>query len=126
MPQNPRQVVKTWLIPVRVLIILFIPCAALIMGFLSDKINVIGSIPLAKGDTWKLHSKQSTDDIVKVTFLQLNDVYEISPIDNGKSAGMARVASYCNNLRKENPNTYVVVAGDFLSPSAIGTAKVES
>ncbi|MDO6812509.1 bifunctional metallophosphatase/5'-nucleotidase [Tenacibaculum soleae] len=56
--------------------------------------------------------------------LQLNDVYEIAPIQGGKYGGMARVATVHENLLKENKNTMLVLAGDFLNPSLIGTMKV--
>lgn len=56
--------------------------------------------------------------------LQLNDVYEISPMNNGKVAGLARVATLRNQLLAENKNTISIMAGDFLSPSVIGTMKI--
>ena len=65
-----------------------------------------------------------TDDgIIRFNFLQLNDVYEIAPLENGKVGGMARVATLRKQLTNENPNTLTVLAGDFLSPSLIGTIK---
>ena len=62
-------------------------------------------------------------DKVKITILQLNDVYEMSPVSGGKLGGLARVQTLLKKLRKENPNTITVLSGDLLSPSAIGTAK---
>lgn len=59
------------------------------------------------------------------TIVQMNDVYEIAPLDNGKTAGLARVATVKNNLIKENENTIMVLAGDFLSPSLIANLKVD-
>ena len=59
-----------------------------------------------------------------VCILQLNDVYEIGPLNEGRVGGMARVAS----IIKENEaryQTFVVLAGDFLSPSVIGTTKID-
>lgn len=60
-----------------------------------------------------------------VTILHINDVYEIAPLDNGRVGGMARVATLFKQLKKENPNAYFFHAGDFLSPSVIGTLKNE-
>lgn len=57
-----------------------------------------------------------------ITLLQLNDVYEISPLNGGKTGGVARIATLLQQLRKANPNTYGILAGDLLSPSAIGTS----
>jgi 5'-nucleotidase len=60
----------------------------------------------------------------KITFtlLQLNDVYEISPLNAGKTGGLARVATLQKQLKAANEHTYSVLAGDLLSPSAIGTS----
>ena len=44
------------------------------------------------------------DGKIEVIFLQLNDVYEIAPIENGKAGGLARVAYLRKQLLKENPN----------------------
>ena len=65
------------------------------------------------------------DGKVEWIFLHMNDVYEISALDGGKIGGMARVATIRKNLLKENPNTYTVMAGDFLNPSLIGTLKYQ-
>lgn len=66
----------------------------------------------------------STDDgIIEFTFLQINDVYEIDALEGGKIGGMARVATLYQQLKKENPNTLFVLAGDFLNPSLIGALK---
>lgn len=61
---------------------------------------------------------------VALTILQLNDIYEITPVSGGKEGGLARVATLRKELLAENPNTLTVLAGDLFSPSALGTAKV--
>lgn len=61
---------------------------------------------------------------IEFTLLQLNDVYEISPLEGGKSGGLARVASLKQQLLAENPNTIALLSGDFLSPSLIGNLKL--
>jgi len=60
---------------------------------------------------------------VNVTLLQLNDVYEIAALQGGKVGGMARVETEYKKLLKENPNTFILMAGDFLNPSLLGTLK---
>ena len=65
------------------------------------------------------------DGKVEWIFLQMNDVYEIGALDGGKIGGMARVATIRKQLLAENPNTYTVMAGDFLNPSLIGTLKYQ-
>ena len=61
----------------------------------------------------------------QVTLLQINDVYEIAPLEKGKVGGLARVATLDKTLLAANPNTRMVLAGDFLSPSVIGTVKIK-
>jgi 2',3'-cyclic-nucleotide 2'-phosphodiesterase (5'-nucleotidase family) len=68
---------------------------------------------------------QIRSDIVEVTLMQLNDVYEITPVEGGKFGGMARVAAVRQQLVAENPNTFTFLAGDFISPSAIGTSSYQ-
>ena len=63
------------------------------------------------------------DGKIDFTFLQLNDVYEIAPIQGGEFGGMARVETVHQELLKENKNTLLVMAGDFLNPSLLGTVK---
>ena len=72
-----------------------------------------------------LFSCNKDDHKIKINFLQLNDVYEIAPLEGGKVGGMARVETIHKNLLQENPNTFMVMAGDFLNPSLIGTIKVD-
>ena len=57
--------------------------------------------------------------------VQLNDVYEIAPINNGKNGGLARVAWLIDSLKVSGKPVFTVLAGDFLSPSFIGTLKSE-
>jgi 5'-nucleotidase len=61
---------------------------------------------------------------VRVTLLHLNDTYEITPLDRGRAGGLARVATLRKELKASNPSTYTLHAGDFLSPSALGNARV--
>jgi len=60
---------------------------------------------------------------INFSFLQLNDVYEIAPLEGGKVGGMARVEKLHQDLLAENPNTFLLMAGDFLNPSLLGTLK---
>ncbi|WP_299670077.1 bifunctional metallophosphatase/5'-nucleotidase [uncultured Polaribacter sp.] len=72
-------------------------------------------------------AKQTSKDDGKIafTFLQINDVYEIAPIQGGAFGGMARVETVHQDLLKENKNTLFFMAGDFLNPSLLGTLKVD-
>lgn len=81
------------------------------------------SVRTSSDKTQEAKPQPTQSDIVELTFLQLNDVYEITPVENGKYGGMARVATVRKDLLKENPNTITTLSGDFISPSAIGTSK---
>lgn len=70
-------------------------------------------------------SKAKDDKKISFQILQLNDVYEITPLDNGRVGGLARIATLYKQLKAKNPNTYFMLAGDFLNPSALGTLKHE-
>lgn len=66
---------------------------------------------------------QKSVEPVEFVILQMNDVYEIAPLDGGKVGGIARVATIRKELLKANPHVITVLSGDFLSPSLIGTLK---
>jgi len=70
-----------------------------------------------------LNSCNKKDDEIKFTFLQLNDVYEIGALGGGAFGGMDRVETLHKDLLKENPNTFMFMAGDFLNPSLLGNVK---
>ncbi|CAF4863118.1 unnamed protein product [Rotaria sp. Silwood1] len=61
---------------------------------------------------------------IQWTFLQMNDVYELIPLSGGKKGGLARVATIRKLLLQENPNTITILAGDVVSPSALGNSIV--
>ena len=69
-------------------------------------------------------SRTKNDGLITFKLIQLNDVYEISPLNGGKYGGMARVAHVVDSIKKETPNTYLFMAGDFLNPSLLGTLKL--
>ena len=60
-------------------------------------------------------------DLVRITVLQINDAYQLEPVDDGRRGGMARLATLVKELRAKNPNTLFLLAGDFLSPSVLST-----
>ena len=63
----------------------------------------------------------ATPDLVKVTLLQVNDIYTLEAVDDGKRGGIARLSTLVKQLRAQNPNTLFLLAGDFLSPSILST-----
>lgn len=73
----------------------------------------------------------TTDSTVKgagaitLKFVQINDVYEIAPLNAGEYGGLARVAHIRDSIKQQFPNTFLFLAGDFLNPSLLGTLKVD-
>lgn len=59
-----------------------------------------------------------------VTLLHFNDVYEIGAVEGGKSGGLARVATVVSQLKRTSAPLLVTLGGDYASPSALGTARV--
>lgn len=68
-------------------------------------------------------STTPTSRTVSFKIVQLNDVYEIAPTSGGVHGGMARVAHIRDSIQEVTPNTYMVLAGDFLNPSLLGTMR---
>jgi 5'-nucleotidase / UDP-sugar diphosphatase len=62
---------------------------------------------------------------VTVTVVHLNDVYEILPVEGGRSGGLARVATVIQQLKATRSPLLTTLGGDYLSPSALGTAIVD-
>ena len=58
---------------------------------------------------------------VRVTLLQVNDVYQFAPVDGGKRGGLARVLTLRKKIMKESPHTLFLMAGDTISPSIEST-----
>lgn len=71
--------------------------------------------------------KNSIDksDIITIKIVQINDVYEIAPLNGGEYGGLARVAYIRDSIMEKFPNTYLFLAGDFLNPSLLGTIKID-
>jgi len=56
-------------------------------------------------------------DEVRLTLLQVNDVYQTMPVDKGRNGGLARLATLKKRVAAASPNTLLVLGGDTLSPS---------
>lgn len=54
---------------------------------------------------------------IRVTFLHVNDVYQFTPVDGGKSGGLARLLTLKKEAVAKNPNTIFTLGGDTISPS---------
>src|SRR5215207_8140232 len=66
---------------------------------------------------FSIAAQQKSDCAVKVTLLQVNDVYQFAPVDQGRKGGLGRVLTLKKSIQQENPNTPFLMAGDTISPS---------
>jgi 5'-nucleotidase len=80
---------------------------------------VLSGIPVAAGraagDLGQREEPGSPRARTPVTFLQINDVYSTIPVDG--AGGLARVATIKQRLREAGRTPFLILAGDFLSPS---------
>src|SRR5688572_24745099 len=60
-----------------------------------------------------------------VTIFHINDVYEIDAIEGGRYGGLSRAATVLQQLERSRSPVLMTLGGDYLSPSAIGTAVVD-
>jgi 5'-nucleotidase / UDP-sugar diphosphatase len=60
---------------------------------------------------------QRPPQIVRITIVHLNDVYQFVPVASGSRGGLARVLTIRNQIATESPNVLFLFAGDTLSPS---------
>jgi 5'-nucleotidase len=61
--------------------------------------------------------EQKPDCLVRVTLLQVNDVYQFTPVERGREGGLARVSTLRKRVMKESPHTLLLLSGDTISPS---------
>src|SRR5690554_4726591 len=71
------------------------------------------------------HTPNKDDGQIDIVFVQVNDVYEIAPLSGGKEGGVARIASLKKQEKEKNKNTFLVMGGDFVSPSIYNSLKYE-
>ncbi|HEX8651209.1 MAG TPA: 5'-nucleotidase C-terminal domain-containing protein [Pyrinomonadaceae bacterium] len=61
---------------------------------------------------------QTTDKrTVQVTLLQVNDVYQFVPVDNGMRGGLARILTLRKRIAAQSRHTLLLLSGDTISPS---------
>lgn len=72
-----------------------------------------------------LWSQAGAQGPATVTFVHINDVYEIDALEGGHFGGLARVATALHRLEQMQPPVLMTLGGDYLSPSALGTAIVD-
>lgn len=62
-------------------------------------------------------AQEEAECTVRITLLQVNDVYQFAPVDRGTRGGIARVMSLKKEIQKGSPHTLFLFAGDTISPS---------
>lgn len=62
-------------------------------------------------------AQQKSECTVRITLLQVNDVYQFAPVDNGAHGGIGRVVTLKKGVEKTSPHTLFLLAGDTISPS---------
>jgi len=62
-------------------------------------------------------AQQEPECTVRVTLLQVNDVYQFTPVEGGKRGGLARVSALRRKIMADSPHTLFLMAGDTISPS---------
>ena len=62
-------------------------------------------------------AQDKTQCNVKVTLLQVNDVYQFAPVDQGTRGGLGRIMTLKKSIQQQNPNTLLLMSGDTISPS---------
>jgi 5'-nucleotidase len=81
---------------------------------------------LASGCAWvdRLPWKPAAAPVeqpLHVTLLHVNDVYQMSSVDQGRAGGVARLATLKRQIAVQNANVLFLLGGDTLSPSVAST-----
>jgi 5'-nucleotidase / UDP-sugar diphosphatase len=72
------------------------------------------------------HGGVEAQSAAALTILHINDVYEIDAIEGGRYGGLSRAATVRQRLERSRSPVLMTLGGDYLSPSAIGTAVIDA
>ncbi len=86
-------------------------------------IMLLASFAIPAAVFWQSAQAAEADE-VHLTFIHLNDIYEVTPVSGGTQGGMARVATLKKELLAENPNTFITLSGDIYGPSGLSNAAI--
>jgi 5'-nucleotidase len=86
--------------------------AAIVAAILAISAARLGLLPLAQ-----VTAQAQRECPVRVTLLQVNDVYQFAPVDGGTRGGLARVSTLRKQIINESPHALFLLAGDTISPS---------
>lgn len=101
---------------------------ALNLSIMKKTLTILSLVILLFGTSCSVVQKNTSnkdDGKIDIVFVQVNDVYEIAPLAGGKEGGIARVASLKKQEKEKNKNTFLVMGGDFVSPSIYNSLKHE-
>src|SRR5712672_871022 len=98
------------MIPSRVLSRRFAPASALAVLF-------VCAICISSSAHSPALAQEQRECPVRVTLLQVNDVYQFAPVDGGTRGGLARVLTLRKQIMSESPHALYLLAGDTISPS---------
>jgi 5'-nucleotidase/UDP-sugar diphosphatase len=70
-------------------------------------------------------SSSASADSTTVTIVHFSDMHEMVAGNGGRLGGIARVASVVERERRAHEGVLVTLGGDYLSPSALSTARVD-
>ena len=73
-------------------------------------IVLISATPIAR-------AQQPSECNVRISLLQVNDVYQFAPVDRGTRGGLGRLLTLKKEIEQQSPNTLFLLAGDTISPS---------
>jgi 5'-nucleotidase len=86
-------------------------------ALVSIGLTTILGLALAASEFRSAAAQEQRECPVRVTLLQVNDVYQFAPVDGGTRGGLARVLTLRKQIMSESPHTLFFLAGDTLSPS---------
>lgn len=74
---------------------------------------------------WTVGTTGGAQTAATITILHINDPHEMDAAEAGTIGGLARVSTLLGRVKQQTSPVMSTLGGDFLSPSAIGTAIVD-
>jgi 5'-nucleotidase / UDP-sugar diphosphatase len=72
-----------------------------------------------------VHYTADAQSSATITILHINDVHSTDVIEQGRIGGLGRASTLLKRLKRSHSPVLMTLGGDYLSPSAIGTAVVD-
>jgi 5'-nucleotidase len=91
------------------------------MRFIRPRVRLVAHLALAVFisflPTALVPAQNARECNVRVTLLQVNDVYQFLPVERGAHGGLARLSTLRKQFMRQSPNTLFLLSGDTISPS---------